>query len=381
MFHVVERGETLSKIAKSYGSSVAAFKEANPEVVDVDRIFAGQRLVVPGTRGQTKPKSKPKPKPTGEAAGKGKAKQAVAKPKSRPEGGPESEKAATGETYTVAAGDTMKKIAARFSVDLTDLIAANPQVPDPDVIKRGQVLTIPGGGVSPKPVPKESAKPKEGKRKKKAPARRRRTRDWTAEAVDIRILYVMERLVDYGYPVNGAAGILGNLFVESGVLPNRVQGSSSRTPLRSKGFDGTVVDFTPEDVMRRDDETGRGPRLAGIGLAQWTSANRRRRLFEHEYEGTVLATDILFDMDAQVDYLVTELRTSYRRVDEIVAHPSVTVDAAADEVLYNFEVPASILTDRNTKKRDRDDPAVQQVFSERRAPAHRALEVYRAAHP
>ena len=59
------------------------------------------------------------------------------------------------------------------------------------------------------------------RRRPGAGARRPPCRDESA-----RVLRVMELLVDrYGYPVNGAAGLVGNLIAESGVLPNRIEGS------------------------------------------------------------------------------------------------------------------------------------------------------------
>jgi Phage tail lysozyme len=49
--------------------------------------------------------------------------------------------------------------------------------------------------------------------------------------VDARVRHVMELLVkEYGYPVNGAAGIVGNLIAESAVVPNRLEGSHTGTP-------------------------------------------------------------------------------------------------------------------------------------------------------
>lgn len=55
-----------------------------------------------------------------------------------------------GRFYTVRAGDTMFEIARRFNIQLGTLIAANPQVPDPNMIFPGQVLCIPGA--EPQPV-------------------------------------------------------------------------------------------------------------------------------------------------------------------------------------------------------------------------------------
>ncbi|NLY10566.1 MAG: LysM peptidoglycan-binding domain-containing protein [Firmicutes bacterium] len=46
--------------------------------------------------------------------------------------------------YTVRAGDTMFLIARRFGVSLNALIAANPQIPNPNIIFPGDVLCVPG---------------------------------------------------------------------------------------------------------------------------------------------------------------------------------------------------------------------------------------------
>ena len=54
--------------------------------------------------------------------------------------------AATGggdATYTVVAGDSMWKIAVRYEIGVSEIIAANPQVKNPNLIYPGQVLNIP----------------------------------------------------------------------------------------------------------------------------------------------------------------------------------------------------------------------------------------------
>ncbi len=64
----------------------------------------------------------------------------------------------TPQQYTVAEGDTMSGIAAQFDVTVTELIAANPQIPDPDRLAIGDVLTIPPpGGVPGSASPSASA--------------------------------------------------------------------------------------------------------------------------------------------------------------------------------------------------------------------------------
>ncbi|HNW05179.1 MAG TPA: SafA/ExsA family spore coat assembly protein [Oscillospiraceae bacterium] len=51
--------------------------------------------------------------------------------------------AAGAATHTVAKGDTMWKIAVKYQVGCSELIAANTQIKNPDLIYPGEVLTIP----------------------------------------------------------------------------------------------------------------------------------------------------------------------------------------------------------------------------------------------
>ena len=46
-------------------------------------------------------------------------------------------------SHTVQRGDTMWKLAVRYQVGTSEIIDANPQVADPDLIYPGDVLTIP----------------------------------------------------------------------------------------------------------------------------------------------------------------------------------------------------------------------------------------------
>ena len=46
-------------------------------------------------------------------------------------------------SHTVVKGDTMWKLAVKYEVGTSEIIKSNPQVPNPDLIYPGQVLTIP----------------------------------------------------------------------------------------------------------------------------------------------------------------------------------------------------------------------------------------------
>lgn len=51
--------------------------------------------------------------------------------------------AASSSTYTVQKGDSMWKIAVKYEVGVSEIIGANPQVSNPDLIYPGQVLNVP----------------------------------------------------------------------------------------------------------------------------------------------------------------------------------------------------------------------------------------------
>lgn len=102
--YVVQRGDTLYRIARRFGVTVEEILAVNPQITDPDQIQVGQAITIPDT--------------------------APAQP--------------PGATrYVVQPGDTMYKIAQRFGVDLQDLIRANPQISDPSRIQVGQVIFIP----------------------------------------------------------------------------------------------------------------------------------------------------------------------------------------------------------------------------------------------
>ena len=219
-------------------------------------------------------------------------------------------------------------------------------------------------------------------------------KDWAAVSETDRMAYVMKLLVEtHGYPENGAAGLVGNLYEESGLIPNRVEGSSMADPMRAKDAKDKTQDFTADEIMnRKTGKSASGPKKPGVGLAQWTTKERRAGLFAGG------SSDILYDMDGQVKYLVDELAASYAGVNKTLKKAGVSVDDASDAVVYSFEIPGSILEDEavtdkagkavldkdgnpKTKKvkRARTDPEVVKVFERRRKPGQRALKAYQAS--
>ncbi len=128
--YVVQQGDKLSIIAKKYGLTVAQLQAAN-NISDVNRIKAGQTLVIPPKGAAAAPAATPKPGTTPAPTIKpGTPVPTVAVP-------------AGGTTYVVQEGDKLSLIAKKYGVTVAQLQAAN-NISDVNRIKVGQTLVIPG---------------------------------------------------------------------------------------------------------------------------------------------------------------------------------------------------------------------------------------------
>lgn len=127
--YVVKSGDSLSKIAAAHGVGTRELAELN-QVANANKIRVGQKLVLPDHA---------KPSQSQPAAKSAAAPKVVA---------------GAGE-YVVKSGDALSKIAAAHGVKTKDLMAAN-NIADPNKIRAGQKLTIPGA----KAAEKKEAAPK-----------------------------------------------------------------------------------------------------------------------------------------------------------------------------------------------------------------------------
>ena len=110
--YVVKSGDTLYRIAAKYGVTVQQLVAAN-NISNPNLIFSGQVLKIPGTAAP----ATTVPSGTGTAS--------------------------AGGTYTVKSGDTLTKIASAYGVTVQQIVAAN-NIANPNLIRVGQVLKIPG---------------------------------------------------------------------------------------------------------------------------------------------------------------------------------------------------------------------------------------------
>jgi len=109
----VVSGDTLYKIAVRCGTTVSALRRANPELGWSNLIFPGQVLQLPGTILGT-------------------------------DGGY--------FIYIIAQGDTLKGLALRFDTTVDAILAANPEITNPNRIYAGQHVKVYVGPVTPPPT-------------------------------------------------------------------------------------------------------------------------------------------------------------------------------------------------------------------------------------
>lgn len=124
--YFVQKGDSLSKIAKNAGVSAAEIAELN-RITDPNKIRVGQRLLLP-VHARSLPSAPPAVVPAAKPA-------APAKPAA----GPVTD---SGNTHTVRAGDTLTKIANRYNTSVTALLELNNMKRDA-IIKVGQTIKLP----------------------------------------------------------------------------------------------------------------------------------------------------------------------------------------------------------------------------------------------
>lgn len=110
--HIVKEGESLYELSQKYNVPLAKLIDANPQLVDPNKLDVGAKIKVP---------TEPVPVPGG----------------SQP----------IIHKHTVKQGDTLWKLSKAWGVTLKEMIDANPQLKNPNALLVGEVVNIPSSGV------------------------------------------------------------------------------------------------------------------------------------------------------------------------------------------------------------------------------------------
>ncbi len=125
----------------------------------------------------------------------------------------------------------------------------------------------------------------------------------------------------------GAAGLMGNLFAESGLNPKNLQNTYE-----------TTLGYTDETYTAAVD-SGKYTNFiydrAGYGLAQWTHWSRKQALLAF----CKAVSSSIGDINAQLRFLIKELSESFQGI-LVTLMSATSVHEASDAVLLQFERPA-----------------------------------------
>lgn len=125
----------------------------------------------------------------------------------------------------------------------------------------------------------------------------------------------------------GVAGLMGNLYAESGLKPTNLQGSyEKKLDYTDDGYTADVDSGAYNNFVRDS---------AGYGLAQWTYWSRKQALLAYATN----SGKSIGDLEMQLNFLYKELSEGYKSVLSTLKTTS-SVREASDSVLLKFERPA-----------------------------------------
>ena len=125
----------------------------------------------------------------------------------------------------------------------------------------------------------------------------------------------------------GTAGLMGNLFAESGLKPTNLQNTyEKKLNYTDTAYTAAVDDGTYDNFVKD---------CAGYGLAQWTYWSRKQGLLEQaKAEGKSIG-----DLGVQLDYIWKELSEGYSKLLKTL-QTATSVTEASTAVLTQYERPA-----------------------------------------
>lgn len=117
--YYIQQNDTLRQIAARCGLSLETLLAANPQIYNPEFIEEGQVILIPTSMSSSGAPTASAVPPTGIIQNTGQG------------------------FYTVQEGDSLSTIAARSGLTLAQLMAANPQIVNPNIIYAGQQIILP----------------------------------------------------------------------------------------------------------------------------------------------------------------------------------------------------------------------------------------------
>lgn len=144
-----------------------------------------------------------------------------------------------------------------------------------------------------------------------------------------------------GFTDFGTAGMMGNLYTESGLKPNNLQNTgNTKLGMTDDEYVAAIDNGTyTKDQFVYDKQ--------GAFLAQWTYWSRKKALYEFMVSRGVS----IGNLEIQLDFIYKELSEGYKSTLNVLK-TATSVRQASDAVLVNYECPGVIINGTEEQKED-----------------------------
>lgn len=139
---------------------------------------------------------------------------------------------------------------------------------------------------------------------------------------------IWKYLKSQGLSDYGIAGLMGNLYAESGLRPNNLQNGYEKSLGYTDETYTSAVDSGAYANFVRDS--------AGYGLAQWTYWSRKEKMLDFAKN----AGKSIGDLEMQLDFLMKELKEGYSSLLSLLKS-ATSILTASNAVLTQYERPAN----------------------------------------
>lgn len=144
-------------------------------------------------------------------------------------------------------------------------------------------------------------------------------------------------LIKQGLNEYGVAGLMGNIYAESGLNPKNLQNTYEKKLGYTDDSYTVAVDNGSYTKFAKDS--------AGYGLCQWTYSTRKQNLLNYAKS----QKKSIGDLEMQLSFLIQELKQNYSAVLSTLK-TATSVKEASNVVLLKFEKPADQSTTAQNKR-------------------------------